>query len=42
MHRVGDHHGAGFGGSFHPRGDIGRIAEDVGLLAGASTHHHRT
>ena len=30
MRGVGDHHRAGFGGRLHPRGNIGRVAEDVG------------
>ena len=34
-------HRAGFGGRLHPRRDIGRVAEDVGLLAGARANHHR-
>ena len=38
---VGDQHRAGCRGRLHPRGDIGRVAEDVGVLAGARAHHHR-
>jgi hypothetical protein len=29
------------GGRLHPRGDIGRVAEYVGLLARAGAHHDR-
>jgi hypothetical protein len=38
----GYHNRAGDGCFLHPRGDIGRIAEHVGVLASAHTYHHRT
>ncbi len=41
MHCVGDHHGARFRSRLHARGDIGGVAEYVGLLAGARTNYHR-
>ena len=41
MHSVGDHHRAGLRGRLHPRGDIGRVAEDVGVFARTCAHHHR-
>ena len=41
MRCVGYQHGAGIGCRLHPRGDIGRVAEYVGLLAGARADHHR-
>ena len=39
---LGDQHRAGCGGFLHPRRDIGRVAEYVGVFAGARAHHHRT
>ncbi len=42
MRILGHHYRAGSGGFLHPRRDIGRVAEYVGVLAGASAHHHRT
>ena len=41
MRCVGDHYGAGFRSRLHPRGDIGRIAEYVGVFARACADHHR-
>ena len=41
MRRVGDQHRAGFRGRLHPRRDIGRVAEYIGILARACAHHHR-
>ena len=32
---------AGIGGRLHARGDIGRVAEYIGVLAGACANHHR-
>ncbi len=42
MRILGDHYRAGSGGFLHPRGNIGRVAEYVGVLAGARANHHRT
>src|SRR6266851_3603923 len=42
MHRRSDQHRVGFSLRLHPRGDIGGVTEDVGLLAGARTNHYRT
>ena len=39
---LGYQYRAGSGGFLHPRGDIGRVAEYVRVLAGARAHHHRT
>ena len=41
MRGGGDQNRAGFSSRLHPRGDIGRVAENVGLLAGARANHHR-
>ena len=41
MRRIGDHHRARLRRRLHPRGDIGRVAEDVGVLARARANHHR-
>jgi hypothetical protein len=41
MRGVGDCDGARFGGGVYARRDIGRIAEDVGFLAGARAYYHR-
>ena len=42
MGRIGNHHSAGLRSRLHPRRDIRRIAEYVGLLARAGTDHHST
>src|SRR5262249_22227003 len=43
VHCRGNHDRIGFRRRLHARGDIGRIAEYIGLLAAASTtHHHRS
>ena len=41
MRSVGDRDRAGFRRRLHPRGDIGRVAEDLRLVAGAAANHHR-
>ncbi|MGA8568713.1 MAG: hypothetical protein WB580_13060, partial [Candidatus Binataceae bacterium] len=41
MHCIGDNHGAGFRDRLHSRGNIGRIAEYVGVFARTCAHHHR-
>ena len=41
MRSRGYEYRAGSGRRLHPRGDIGRIAEYVGILAGAGANHHR-
>ena len=42
MRRGGYQHGAWFRSRLHARGDIGSVAEYVGLLAGAGANHHRS
>ena len=41
MRGVGDYDHARFSGRLYTRRDVGRVAKDVGVLAGASAHHHR-
>ena len=41
MHLRGYNYRARIGGRLHSRGDIGRIAEYVGVFARACAHHHR-
>ncbi len=41
MNRRRDQHRVGFSLRLHPRGDIGGVTEDVGLLAGARADNHR-
>jgi len=38
----GGHHSARFGGGLHTRGDIRRVAENVGVLACARANHNRS
>jgi hypothetical protein len=42
MGSVRDRDGAGLGGRLHARRDVGRIAENVGLDAGAFPYDYRT
>jgi hypothetical protein len=41
MHCLSDDHGACFRGRLQSRGDIGRVAEYVGIFARARANHHR-
>lgn len=40
MRGLGNRHGARFGRRLHPRGDIGSVAEYIGIFASAGANHN--